>query len=238
MTTSASAEVTQSPGSPLWKKLALGSVFVAAIAGFFYFDLHHLVTFDTLKAKRDELLAYTHSNYTRVVGLYLISYTLFVALNLPGAVVFTLAGGLLFGPLLATLYVNIAATTGATVAFLAARYLFHDWVERKFGHRLKAIQEGFSNNALSYILSLRLVPVFPFFIVNVLLGLTRVKVSTYILATSLGIIPGTFIYAYAGRQLGAINSLREVASPQIVLAFTLLGLLALAPVLYRRLAAR
>ena len=134
----------------------------------------------------------------------------------------------------AGLYVNIGATTGATLAFLAARYLFRGWVERRFGDRLAAFQEGFTQNAFNYLLTLRLIPLFPFFIVNLLSGLTRVRVGTYVAATALGIIPGSLAYTFAGRQLSTINSLAELASPRLLLAFTLLGLLFLMPVVYRK----
>lgn len=150
----------------------------------------------------------------------------------------TLAGGFLFGSVVGTLYVNLGATTGATLAFLAARYLLRDWVESKFGDRIGPIQEGFSKNAFSYLMTLRLIPAFPFFLVNLVSGLTRVKVATYVIATAVGIIPGSFVFAYAGRQLGSINSLKEIASPNVLLAFTLLGLLALMPILYRKFIAK
>ena len=146
----------------------------------------------------------------------------------------TLAGGFLFGSLLGTLFVNIGATTGATLAFLAARYLLRDWVEGKFGDRIEPIQAGFAKNAFSYLMTLRLIPAFPFFLVNLVSGLTRVNLGTYVAATSIGIIPGSFVFAFAGRQLGSINSLGEIASPPVLMAFTLLGLLALMPMVYRK----
>ena len=122
-----------------------------------------------------------------------------------------------------TIFVNIGATVGATLAFLAARYVLRDWVEKKFGDRLQSFQKGFADNAFSYLLTLRLIPLFPFFLVNMASGLTRVGIGTYILATAIGIIPGSFVFAYAGRQLGTINSLKEIASPNVLLAFTMLG---------------
>jgi len=130
------------------------------------------------------------------------------------------------------------ATTGATLAFLTARYLLRDTVEQKFGKWLGPFQEGFAKNAFSYLLTLRLIPLFPFFVVNLVSGLTRVNVGTYVAATAIGIIPGSFVYAYAGRQLGTINSLKEIASPNVVGAFVLLGLLALVPVVYKKYAAK
>jgi uncharacterized membrane protein YdjX (TVP38/TMEM64 family) len=153
---------------------------------------------------------------------------------LPGAVILTLAGGFVFGGVWATLFVNIGATTGATLAFLAARYLLRDAVEQKFGRWLGPLQQGFSQNAFSYLLTLRFIPLFPFFVVNLVSGLTRVPVGTYVVATALGIIPGSFVYAYAGRQLGTINSLKEIASPSVLAAFVLLGLLATVPILYQK----
>jgi uncharacterized membrane protein YdjX (TVP38/TMEM64 family) len=159
-------------------------------------------------------------------------------LSLPGAVILTLAGGFLFGAVGATFFVNIGATTGATLAFLTARYLLKDTVEQKFGKWLGPFQEGFAKNAFSYLLTLRLIPLFPFFVVNLVSGLTRVRLGTYVAATALGIIPGSFVYAYAGRQLGTINSLKEIASPNVIGAFVLLGLLALVPVVYKKYAAK
>jgi uncharacterized membrane protein YdjX (TVP38/TMEM64 family) len=149
-------------------------------------------------------------------------------------VILTLAGGFLFGGVVGTLLVNIGATTGATLAFLVARYLLRDTVERKFGGWLGPVQEGFNKNAFSYLITLRLIPLFPFFVVNLVSGLTRVKLGTYVAATALGIIPGSFVYAYAGQQLGSITSLKEIASPNVLAALALLGLLALVPVAYRK----
>jgi len=218
-------------------KIVLAGVIAAAIGAFFYFDLHRYLSLNVLKANRDRLLAYTEANYATAVGSFIVSYCVVTALSFPGAAILTLTGGFLFGTVLGTVYVNVGATTGATLAFLTARYLLRDWVERKFGDRLEPIQAGFAKNAFSYLLTLRLIPIFPFFLVNLVSGLTRVNLGAYVVATALGIIPGTFVYAYAGRQLGTINSLKEIASPNVLLAFTLLGLLALVPVLYRRITA-
>jgi uncharacterized membrane protein YdjX (TVP38/TMEM64 family) len=207
-----------------------------AIGTFFYFDLGRFLSLNSLKEHRDQLLAFTEANYVAAVMLFIAVYIAVTGLSLPGAVILTLAGGFLFGSVGATLFVNIGATTGATLAFLAARYLLRDWVEQKFGNTLGSIQAGFSKNAFNYLMTLRLIPLFPFFLVNMVSGLTRVSLGTYVTATALGIIPGSFVFAYAGRQLGSINSLQEIASPNVLLAFTLLGLLALVPVLYKKFA--
>lgn len=218
----------------LMGKMLIGCILLAGIGTFFYFDLGHYLSLESLKENRDTLLAYTTSHYETAAAVFILVYILQTAFSLPGGAILTLTGGFLFGSLMGTLFVNVGATAGATLAFLAARYLLHDWVERKFGDRLGTIQEGFANNAFNYLMTLRLIPAFPFFLVNLVSGLTRVNLGTYVLATSIGIIPGSFVFAFAGRQLGTINSLSEIASPPVLLAFTLLGLLALMPVAYQK----
>jgi uncharacterized membrane protein YdjX (TVP38/TMEM64 family) len=215
-------------------KLAIAIVLVGAVLAFLYFDLGRYLTLETLQANRDRLLLLTEAHFAATAGIFVAVYCLVTGLSLPGAVILTLAGGFLFGSVLGTLLVNVGATTGATLAFLASRYLLRDWVETKFGSRLAPFQEGFSKNAFNYLLTLRLIPLFPFFLVNMVSGLTRVSPGTYISATAMGIIPGSFVYAFAGRELGTIQSLAEIASPSVLLAFTLLGILALAPIVYKR----
>ena len=219
-------------------KISIAISIALAIGVFFYFDLGRFLSLTALKDNRDSLLAFTEANFAAAVGIFIIAYAIATGLSLPGAVILTLAGGFLFGAVFATLCVNIGATTGATLAFLTARYLLRDTVEQKFGKWLGPFQEGFAKNAFSYLLTLRLIPLFPFFVVNLVSGLTRVNVGTYVAATAIGIIPGSFVYAYAGRQLGTINSLKEIASPNVVGAFVLLGLLALVPVVYKKYAAK
>lgn len=219
-------------------KIAIVAVVAFALALFFYFDLGRFLSLEALKANRDQLLAFTEANYTAAVVLFIVLYIVVTGLSLPGAVILTLAGGFLFGTLPATFFVNVGATTGATLAFLAARYVLRDWVEQKFGRWLEPVQQGFAKNAFNYLMTLRLIPLFPFFVVNLVSGLTRMNVGAYVVATALGIIPGSFVYAYAGRQLGTINSLKEIASPPVLGAFFLLAALALTPILYKKLNAK
>jgi len=219
-------------------KIAIASVIALAIGAFFYFDLGHFLSLTALKENRDNLLAFTEANFVAAVGIFVVAYATVTGLSLPGAAILTLAGGFLFGAAFGTLFVNVGATTGATLAFLTARYLLRDTVEQKFGKWLGPFQEGFAKNSFSYLLTLRLIPLFPFFVVNLVSGLTRVNVGTYVAATALGIVPGSFVYAYAGRQLGTINSLKEIASPNVIGAFVLLGLLALTPIVYKRFVAK
>ena len=219
-------------------RIMIAALIMSAIASFFIFDLGRYLSLDALKQNRDQLLAFTEANYATSVALFILLYVVVTGLSLPGAVILTLAGGFLFGGVSGTLFVNLGATTGATLAFLAARYLLRDWVEQKFGKWIGPVQQGFAKNAFSYLMTLRLIPLFPFFAVNLVSGLTRVSIGTYVAATAIGIIPGSFVYAYAGRQLGTINSLKEIASPNVIGAFVMLGLLALAPIVYRKFAAK
>ena len=215
-------------------KIAVVLAIGVAVAAFFYFDLGRLLSLQALKDNRDYLLSFTETHSAAAAALFVLAYIAVAGLSLPGAVILTLAGGFLFGFVWGTLFVNLGATTGATLAFLASRYLLRDWVERKFGKWLGPVQQGFEKNAFSYLMTLRLIPLFPFFVVNLVSGLTRMNVGAYVVATAIGIIPGSFVYAYAGRQLGAINSLKDIASPGVIGAFVLLGLLALVPNLYKK----
>lgn len=229
---------SKSPNGARFGKTIIATAIAFAIGAFFWFDLDAYLTLETVKANRDRLLAFTEEHRVAAVASFVATYCLVTGLSLPGATILTLVGGFLFGSLLGTAFVNLGATSGATLAFLTARYLLRGWVEQKFSRKLGAMQDGFAKNAFGYLVTLRLVPLFPFFLVNLVSGLTRVRLGTYVAATALGIVPGSFVYAYAGRQLGTINSLKEIASPNLILAFTLLGLLALVPMLYRRFAGK
>lgn len=210
-------------------------VLAVCVALFYYFDLGRYLSLESLKANRDALYSFNRQNpFTAILGFIGI-YIVVVALSLPGATVLTLAGGAIFGSFEATLFVNIGATLGATLAFLAARVLLRDWVEKKFGDKLQPFIEGVSKNAVNFTLFLRLVPVFPFFLVNLALGLTQIPLRIYFFCTMLGILPGSFVYANAGSNLANINSLADVTSPGVLGALALLGLFALIPVVYKRI---
>ncbi|MCP9439436.1 MAG: TVP38/TMEM64 family protein [Nitrospira sp.] len=230
--------MTQSVAPSPKSKVVLALLIVLTIGTLYYLDVGRYLSLESLKEHRDRLLTFTEERYTVSVALFILIYVVVAGLALPGAVILTLAGGFLFGSVWGTLFVNIGATTGATIAFVAARYLLREWVEQRFGAWLGPLQEGIARHAFNYLLTLRLIPIVPFFVLNLVSGLTRMSVRTYVSATALGIIPGSFVYAYAGRQLGSINSLKEIASPQVISAFILLGLLALTPVVYKRWSGR
>ena len=187
-----------------------------------------------MKANRDRLNVVYHENSIIFIAGFIGIYFLTVSLSLPGAAVLTLSAGAIFGSVLGTFLVNIGATLGATAAFLSARFIFRDWVESQFSDKLEFINNGISDNATSYLLFLRLVPLFPFFLVNLVLGVTQVRLSIYFLSTMVGIMPGSFVYANAGSNLARINTISDIASPEIFGAFVLLGIFALIPAVYRR----
>jgi uncharacterized membrane protein YdjX (TVP38/TMEM64 family) len=224
---------TQHSHSLALGKVLLGGVMLVGFSVIFFYELSLGMMLQTLKANREQLLLYAESHYTVSVALFIALYCVVTALSLPGDVPLTLLGGFLFGSVAGALYVNIGATAGATLAFLAARYLLREWVETRFADRIRGFQKGFTDNAFSYLLTLRLIPAVPFVLINLVSGLARVELGTYVRATALGILPCSFVYTYAGRQLGTINSAGEVASPQVLVALTLLGLLAVIPVMYR-----
>jgi len=215
-------------------KIIIGLLFAAVILFFYLSGIGEYITLGYLKSRLNEFLDYYESHKLLVIAVYGAVYVLFTAFSLPGAVVLTLAGGAIFGVLTGTLVVSLSSTTGATMAFIGARYMFRDWIEKKYRGNLAKFSEGVAENGFSYLLFLRLVPIFPFFIINVVMGLTRVDLKTYVLASWIGMLPGTFVFIYAGAQLSGIASIGSVMSGRVLLAFLMLGILALLPVFYKK----
>jgi len=217
---------------------------IIAIAGtiavflFFYLDLQRFLTLSALKANRQTLLDYYVAHKLIMVAGFMTIYIVQTALSLPGAAILSLAAGAIFGSIMGTVYANIAATTGATLAFLVTRYLLRDVVLNKFGSKLEGMNRELETRGFSYLLFLRLVPLFPFFLINLAAGLTRIPLRTFFLGTMIGIIPGGFVYVNAGASLATIDSLSGIASPRVLGSFALLGLFALVPVLYNKFKAR
>lgn len=216
------------------QKLVIAASVVMLIALFFVFDLGKYLTLESLKANRDALTTFYQKNRIVMAAAFITVYIIQTALSLPGAAVLSLAAGAVFGAVMGTLYVNIGATVGATLAFLVARYLFHDVIQNKFGSRLEKINKELEAQGFNYLLFLRLVPVFPFFLINLGAGLTKMPLRTYFLGTMVGIIPGSFVFCNAGASLATITSMSEVASPRVLGSFALLGMFALVPVLYQK----
>jgi uncharacterized membrane protein YdjX (TVP38/TMEM64 family) len=216
------------------KKIVIVLAAAVAVGLFVYFDLQRFLTLEALKANRQALLDYYAAHRVATVAGFMAVYIVQTALSLPGAAILSLAAGAIFGPLLGTLYANIAATIGATLAFLVTRYLLRDVVQERFGGRLEGMNRELEARGFNYLIFLRLVPVFPFFLINLAAGLTRLPLRTFFTATMLGIIPGGFVYVNAGASLATIDSLAGIASPRVLGSFALLGLFALVPALYTK----
>lgn len=220
------------------QKIIITLAGVIALFLFFYFDLKSYLTLAALKANRQTLLDYYAAHKVIMIAGFMTIYIVQTALSLPGAAILSLAAGAIFGSIMGTVYANIAATIGATLAFLVTRYLLRDVVLSKFGSKLEGMNRELEECGFSYLLFLRLVPLFPFFLINLAAGLTRLPLRTFFFGTMLGIIPGGFVYVNAGASLATINSLSGIASPRVLGSFALLGLFALVPVLYNKVKAR
>ncbi len=205
-------------------KKVLILLFIAVLLGlFFFFDLHTRLTLDGLKSGLEQLHRWRDAAPVQMALGYFVLYVLTTALSLPGALVLTLAGGAVFGFVQGFVLVSFASTMGATLAFLAARYVLRDWVQHRFGEKLKPMNEGIAKEGAFYLFTLRLVPVFPFFLINLLMGLTAMRTFTYYWVSQVGMLAGTVIYVNAGTQLATIDSLKGIVSPQILLSLVALG---------------
>lgn len=208
----------------MFKKIALIAVLVAAVFGFFYFDLNTYLTLDGLKGSLDTFTQQIEENPLVSIGVFFAIYAAVTALSLPGAAILTLAAGALFGLVQGFIIVSFASSVGATLAFLVARFILRDTVRKRFGEKLKKIDEGVEKQGAFYLFTLRLVPVFPFFLINLLMGLTSIKTWTFYWVSQLGMLAGTIVYVNAGTQLAQIDSLSGIVSPGLILSFVLLGI--------------
>jgi len=205
-------------------RLALLAFISALIAAFFIFDLQSHLTLEALKTQQQTIETYRNNYPVMAVAIYALTYIAVTGLSLPGAAILTLAGGAVFGLLWGTVIVSFASTIGATLAFLAARFLFRDAVKSRFGERLQAIDAGVAKEGALYLFTLRLVPVFPFFVINLMMGLTNLKTQTFYWVSQIGMLAGTVVYVNAGTQLGQLESLSGILSPGVIGSFVLLGI--------------
>ena len=205
-------------------KLILVALIAAAVVAFFAFDLGRFLSLDYLKSQQAALAAYYAANTLQTIAAYAAIYVAVAALSLPGAAILTLAGGALFGFWTGLLVVSFASSIGATLAMLAARFVLRDSVQSKFGEKLAAINAGIDKDGAFYLFALRLVPLFPFFVINLLMGLTRIRGWTFYWVSQLGMLAGTAVYVNVGTQLAQIESLRGVLSAELLISFALLGL--------------
>ena len=205
-------------------KAAVAVIIIIGIFAFRYFELGQYLSLDYLKASQEKLHQLYQSHRLTVIAAYMGIYIVVTALSLPGAAVMTLAGGGLFGLVVGTITVSFASTIGATLACVVSRFLLQDWVQGKFGDKLATINAGIEKEGAFYLFSLRLVPVFPFFVINLLMGLTKMRLFTFFWVSQLGMLAGTVVYVNAGRQLARIDSLSGILSPGVLASFAVLGL--------------
>ncbi len=205
------------------KKWLLGLILLGLII-FLATNFGQYLTLENAKAQQIALSDYISANFALAALVYFLAYVAITAFSIPGAAVVTLLGAALFGFWVSLLLVSFASTIGATLAFLSSRFLLREWVQSKFGNKLQAINQGVERDGAFYLFSLRLIPVFPFFLINLLMGLTPISVSRYYLVSQLGMLPGTAVYLNAGTQLAQIETLSGIVSPSVLASFALLGL--------------
>lgn len=212
----------------LAKKIGFIGAGVIFVGVFFMYDLGQFLTLEYIKASQAKFVELSGARPFLVMGVYLLLYILVTALSLPGAVIMTLAGGGLFGLWKGLILVSFASTIGATCACFAARFILQDWVQKRFADKLLTINKGVEEEGAFYLFTLRLVPVFPFFIINLVMGLTTMRLSTFFWVSQLGMLPGTLVFVNAGKELAGIDSLAGILSPGLIVSFVILGVFPLA----------
>ncbi len=201
-------------------------------------DLQEFLALESIQAKKDDFLNYVHQRPFWAPVIYMGTYILVIALSLPVGTLMTLLGGFLFGLFKGTLFVVTAATLGSTVIFIIAQTSFGNSLRKRAGRLYQKIEKNMKENAVGYLLFMRLIPIFPFFLVNVVPALFNVPLRIFVLTTFFGIIPGTLAFVYFGQQLGQLETVSDLLSPQMLLAFGVLGMFAITPSLYKQMKAR
>ena len=209
-------------------KIALLVVILGLIISFFIFDLGQYFNLAFLKARQTDIDNYYLSNPLETTLIFFSVYVLFTGLSLPAAGILTLAGGAIFGVWLGTILVSFASVIGATLAFLASRFLFRDFIQNRFADKLKVINQGIEKDGAFYLFTMRLIPIFPFFIINLVMGLTPIKTITFALVSQIGMLAATIVYVNAGTQLAKIETASDILSPELIASFVLLGVFPLA----------
>lgn len=209
-------------------KILIVIALAAVVVSYIFFDLGRFLTLDFIQSQLGEIQQFRDENFGLTALIYFSAYVAITALSIPGAVIVTLLGGAIFGVLWGTLIVSFASSIGATLAFLVSRLLLRDWVQLKFGNYLGPINRGVEKDGNFYLFSIRMVPLFPFFMVNLLMGLTPISVASFYIVSQVGMLVGTAVYVNAGSELAQITSLSGLVSPSVILSFVLLGLFPLA----------
>jgi len=205
-------------------KVTLAALIIVVAMVLRIFVLGDLLSLASVKESQQRLVALYADHRVAVIAVYMTGYIAVTALSLPGATVMTLAGGAFFGLWTGTVIISFSSTIGATLACVVSRYILRDWVQKKFGDKLSVVDRGIAEDGAFYLFTLRLIPIFPFFMINLLMGLTKMPIKTFYWVSQLGMLPGTLVYVNAGKELGKIESLKGILSPGLIISFVLLGL--------------
>jgi uncharacterized membrane protein YdjX (TVP38/TMEM64 family) len=208
----------------LFKKILIFTILISSIIAINYFDLDRFLNFDYIKANQEQLQSFYQNNKFPTLIIFFLGYVLTTALSIPGATILTLLGGAVFGFEIALVLISFASTIGATLAFLISRTLLRDFIERHFEETIKRVNEGIENNGGFYLFSMRLVPVFPFFVINSVMGLTKINISTFFFISQVSMLAGTAIYINAGVQLSELESIEGIMSLELMGSLLLLGI--------------
>jgi uncharacterized membrane protein YdjX (TVP38/TMEM64 family) len=206
------------------KKIAVVAIIIGLVAAFRIFNLGEYLSLSYIKESQIKFETLYSENKVPVIAGFMVIYILVTSLSLPGAAVMTLAAGALFGLLTGTIIVSFASTIGATIACFVARFILRDWIQGKFGDKLKTVNEGIEKEGAFYLLTLRLIPIFPFWLINLVMGLTKMPLKTFFWVSQIGMLAGTIVYVNAGKELAKIESLSGILSPTLIFSFVLLGL--------------
>ncbi len=206
------------------KKIAVITAVVLLAAIFKVLGLEQYFTLSYVKSSQAKLAALYADHRLMVISAYIVIYILVTSLSLPGAAIMTLAGGALFGLLIGTIVVSFASTIGATLACFVSRFVLRDWVQERFEDRLKEVNEGIAREGSFYLFTLRLIPIFPFWLINLVMGLTKMPLRTFYWVSQAGMLAGTIVYVNAGKELAKIRSISGILSPGLIISFVLLGL--------------
>ncbi len=219
----------------MMKKISILIAILLVVFAFKLFNLGQYLNLTYLKESQDAFGAFYNEHKVITIVSYMLIYITATALSLPGAVILTLAGGAIFGLVSGSIIISFSSSIGATLACAVSRYLLRDWVQNKFGDKLQKINTGMEQEGGFYLFTLRLVPVFPFFIINLVMGLTTIRLKTFYWVSQLGMLPATIVYVNAGKELGKINSLSGILSPGLIISFVLLGVF---PIIAKKIIAK
>jgi uncharacterized membrane protein YdjX (TVP38/TMEM64 family) len=226
---------TKEVSKPVWTRWAVACVLLVGVVGFYATGLNQFLSWESVRQHLEAWQGQVQAHFALVLLTYFVLYVAITSLSLPVAALLTLVGGALFGRWATTAVVSVAATLGATLAFLSSRYLFRDAVRRQFGHRLGPVDRGVARDGGFYLFTLRLIPAVPFFLINLGMGLTPMRLGTFVAVSWLGMLPGTFLYANAGTSLATLDRPEGLLSANVLLALALLGLV---PLLFRLIVGR